>query len=144
MEMAPSSSGLGRRPLKAEVEGSNPFGATMNFQPPFGAVFVSSHDFVPAFFEFLCVSVLAGAPVCASGVFFATAAVGVPCLRLPPSTLAAWVSSSRLFVASLGILLCPRNAKYLLHRFLFARLSRLQVPLQAQREIRAPAHIPPR
>ena len=30
--MAPSSSGLGRRPLKAEVEGSNPFGATMNIQ----------------------------------------------------------------------------------------------------------------
>ena len=50
--MAPSSSGLGRRPLKAEVEGSNPFGATMNFQPPFGAVFVSSHDFVPALFFF--------------------------------------------------------------------------------------------
>ncbi len=30
--VAPSSSGLGRRPLKAEVEGSNPFGATKEQQ----------------------------------------------------------------------------------------------------------------
>ena len=30
--VAPSSSGLGRRPLKAEVEGSNPFGATKKQQ----------------------------------------------------------------------------------------------------------------
>ena len=30
--VAPSSSGLGRRPLKAEVEGSNPFGATKKLQ----------------------------------------------------------------------------------------------------------------
>ena len=46
--MAPSSSGLGRRPLKAEVEGSNPFGATMNIQnrPEKGGFFrlrLSSH-----------------------------------------------------------------------------------------------------
>ena len=30
MHVAPSSSGLGRRPLKAEVAGSNPVGATKN------------------------------------------------------------------------------------------------------------------
>lgn len=32
LNVAPSSSGLGRRPLKAEVEGSNPFGATKRLQ----------------------------------------------------------------------------------------------------------------
>ena len=31
--LAPSSSGLGRRPLKAEIAGSNPVGATTKLQP---------------------------------------------------------------------------------------------------------------
>lgn len=31
-DVAPSSSGLGRRPLKAEVAGSNPVGATRNYK----------------------------------------------------------------------------------------------------------------
>ena len=45
--VAPSSSGLGRRPLKAEVEGSNPFGATKKQQArayvlafPFGFLYL--------------------------------------------------------------------------------------------------------
>ena len=37
--MAPSSSGLGRRPLKAEVAGSNPVGATREIGP--GGVYPS-------------------------------------------------------------------------------------------------------
>ena len=38
--MAPSSSGLGRRPLKAKVAGSNPVGATKLFQATFYAAFL--------------------------------------------------------------------------------------------------------
>ncbi len=41
--MAPSSSGLGRRPLKAEVAGSNPVGATI-FSPVYG-IFLSFNNF---------------------------------------------------------------------------------------------------
>ncbi len=41
IEMAPSSSGLGRRPLKAEVAGSNPVGATSNYEPPAGGSFLN-------------------------------------------------------------------------------------------------------
>ena len=37
--MARSSSGLGRRPLKAEIGGSNPLRATMNLQPAIWSVF---------------------------------------------------------------------------------------------------------
>ena len=37
--VAPSSSGLGRRPLKAEVAGSNPVGATKSPRHPLGGVF---------------------------------------------------------------------------------------------------------
>ena len=38
--MAPSSSGLGRRPLKAEVAGSNPVGATKNSRAALGRLFL--------------------------------------------------------------------------------------------------------
>ena len=37
--VAPSSSGLGRRPLKAEVAGSNPVGATRNHKSPARGIF---------------------------------------------------------------------------------------------------------
>ena len=87
MEMAPSSSGLGRRPLKAEVEGSNPFGATMNFQTALRGGFCFRCDF-PCWLAF-------AVPGCSRfgwgsslgcGVFFAFAAFGAPvcCCRQAP------------------------------------------------------------
>ena len=42
--VAPSSSGLGRRPLKAEVAGSNPVGATRNYKSPVRGIFVSVYS----------------------------------------------------------------------------------------------------
>ena len=42
--MAPSSSGLGRRPLKAEVAGSNPVGATRTFRAALGAALFVVHS----------------------------------------------------------------------------------------------------
>ena len=78
MEMAPSSSGLGRRPLKAEVEGSNPFGATMNFQTALRGGFCFPHDFVPALFSVPGCSRFGWGSSLGCGVFFVSAAFGAP------------------------------------------------------------------
>ncbi len=57
--MAPSSSGLGRRPLKAEVAGSNPVGATKNLRAARGRLFLCLRQTEGADLEFLIVCPLA-------------------------------------------------------------------------------------